>query len=366
MKVLNQIAPLVHDGLIDKVIRPLLSGKEAVVYLVVANGEPLCAKVYREANKRNFRQRTQYQEGRKVRNTRRARAMEKGTRYGKREQEDAWQNAEVDAMRTLIAAGVRVPKPHLFVDGVLLMELVVDADGDPAPKIGDLHFTPEEALAHHQTLVRQVVRMLCAGLIHGDLSEYNVLMDLDGPVIIDLPQVVNAAGNNNARQLLERDVDNLTSFFGRFAPELLATRYGREIWNLYEKAELAPESELTGRFAVHRARADVANVRDALEDARADAERRFGLRVFVPRKKRRGPRRGRPNAAPSAGEARPSPAPAAKPSPDKRPQAGSQTVAPPPGEEKKPKTRRRRRRRRRPSAGAGQRSESNSAPKARR
>lgn len=274
MKTPKRIEPLVEDGLVDEVIRPLMSGKEAAVYVVSCGGELRCAKVYKEANQRSFRQSVLYQEGRKVRSSRRARAMEKSSRYGRQQQEEAWQNAEVDALYRLAAAGVRVPRPHLFVDGVLLMELVTGDDGNVAPRLNDLELTAAEALDHHRTLISQIVLMLCAGLVHGDLSEYNVLLGRDGPVIIDLPQAVDAAGNNNARKMLERDVANMAAYFGRFAPELLSTEYGKEMWKLYERGELHPEAELTGRFEHKRKAADVGGVMREIDAARKEHEAR--------------------------------------------------------------------------------------------
>lgn len=278
MKSPKSIEPLIRDGLVDEVIRPLKSGKEASVYVVLAGGEIRCAKVYKEANQRGFRQASQYTEGRKVRNSRQARAMEKGTRYGRKEQEDAWQNSEVNALYRLAAAGVRVPKPHCFVDGVLLMELVTDAAGNAAPRLNDLELTDIVARTYHAMLITQVVRMLCAGLIHGDLSEYNVLVDAQGPVIIDLPQAVDAAGNNNAARMLERDVDNLTVYFGRFAPDLLTTDYGKEIWELYTSSELHPDSVLTGRFVRSEIPADVDAILREVDAARDEEMTRRRLR----------------------------------------------------------------------------------------
>lgn len=229
MKTPRRLEPLIEDGLIDEVVRPLMSGKEASVYVVRCGDSLRCAKVYKEANKRSFRQAAEYQEGRKVRNSRQARAMAKGSKYGRREQEEAWQNAEVAALFRLAGAGVRVPKPYDFLDGVLLMELVADADGDAAPRLNDVTLEPDEARRHHAFLIRQIVAMLCAGLVHGDLSEFNVLLGPDGPVIIDLPQAVDAAGNNHAFSMLERDVGNMAAYFGRFAPELRQTRYAKEM-----------------------------------------------------------------------------------------------------------------------------------------
>jgi RIO kinase 1 len=278
MKTPKRIEPLVQDGLVDEVIRQLMSGKEAQVYVVRCGEEIRCAKVYKDAEKRSFRQSVQYTEGRKVKNSRRARAMEKGTRYGRQEREEAWQNAEVDALYRLAAAGVRVPQPYNVLEGVLLMELVTDANGDAAPRLNDLVLTQEEAREYHGTLIAQVVRMLCAGVVHGDLSEYNVLVGSDGPVIIDLPQAVDAAGNNSACSMLERDVNNLAAYFGRFAPELCATEYGKEIWALYESGELRPETELTGRFKHSETPPDVASVMreiDAARDEEAARQRRL-------------------------------------------------------------------------------------------
>lgn len=274
MKTPKSIAPLVEDGLVDEVLRQLKSGKEASVFVVRCGGEIRCAKAYKEANKRGFRTHAQYQEGRKTRNSRRARAMEKGTRYGREEQEASWQNAEVDALYRLAGAGVRVPQPYLFVDGVLLMELVTDAEGNAAPRLDDVLLSEAQARAYHGALIREVVRMLCAGLIHGDLSEYNVLIDADGPVIIDLPQALDAAGNNNACRLLVRDVDNLTAYFARYVPELASTDYAHEIWALYESGELEPSTELTGRFQRDERPADVDDVLREIDAAREEASRR--------------------------------------------------------------------------------------------
>jgi RIO kinase 1 len=270
MKIPKRLEPLLEDGLIDDVIRQLMSGKEAMVFVVRCGDEVRCAKVYKEANKRSFRQSVDYTENRKVKNSRQARAMAKGTRYGREAQEEAWQNAEVDALYRLAAAGVRVPKPYNFHAGVLLMELVTDEDGNAAPRLNDVEFTPEQARQHFQALLRQVVLMLCAGVIHGDLSEFNILISAEGPVIIDLPQAVDAAGNNHAKAMLERDVANLTGYFGRFAPELLNTEYGKEIWALYEHGELHPDVQLTGRFVHSNKPVDLNSVIREIDDARAE------------------------------------------------------------------------------------------------
>jgi len=274
MKTPKRIEPLIQDGLVDEVIRQLMSGKEAMVYVVRCGEEIRCAKVYKEANKRNFRQSADYTEGRKVKNSRRARAMEKGTRYGRKAQEEAWQNAEVDALYRLAAAGVRVPKPYNFHEGVLLMELVTDSEGNAAPRLNDVALTAELSREYHRILITQVVRMLCAGIVHGDLSEYNVLVDSTGPVIIDLPQAIDAAANNQARKMLLRDVENLAAYFGRFAPELLTTRYGMEIWSLYQSSELHPESVLTGYFEPAEKPVDMKSVMREINDTLKEEEAR--------------------------------------------------------------------------------------------
>jgi len=280
MKTPKRLQSLLDEGLIDGVQRQLMSGKEAMVFVVRCGDETRCAKVYKEATQRSFRQAVDYTENRKVKNTRQARAMAKGTRFGRQAQEAAWQSAEVDALYRLAAAGVRVPRPYNFHDGVLLMELVVDAEGAAAPRLNDVEFTAAQARQHHATLIAEVVRMLCAGVIHGDLSEFNILLAADGPVIIDLPQAVDAAGNNHAQRLLLRDVANLRAFFGRFAPELLASEYGAEIWALYQRGMLVPDTMLTGRFVHRRAPTDVGSVLREIDDARAEeAARRLRMAV---------------------------------------------------------------------------------------
>jgi RIO kinase 1 len=274
MKIPKRIQPLVDEGLIDAVLRQLMSGKEATVYVVRCGEEIRCAKVYKEASQRSFRQAASYQEGRKVKNSRQARAMQKGTRYGRQVQEEAWQNAEVDALYRLAAAGVRVPQPYICFEGVLLMELVADADGNAAPRLGDVELSEAQALLYHAQLLQQVVLMLCAGVIHGDLSEYNILLDGDGPVIIDLPQAINAAGNTEAGPMLERDVANLASFFSRYAPRLAHTQYGKEIWNLYTAGLLTPQTPLTGHVKADVRPADVKAVMREIELARMEEEER--------------------------------------------------------------------------------------------
>ena len=281
MKAPPRLQSLMEEGLIDTVVRQLMSGKEAMVF-VVRNGEhTLCAKIYKEATHRSFRQAVDYTENRRVKNSRSARAMAKGSKFGRQEQEAAWQSAEVDALYRLAAAGVRVPQPYNFHDGVLLMELVTDAQGDAAPRLNDVAFTPEQALTHHATLISEVVRMLCAGVVHGDLSEFNILLantGVDVPVIIDLPQAVDAAGNNHAQRMLMRDVGNLRDFFGQFAPELLTTEYGPEIWSLYQAGMLTNDTPLTGRYERQHADVDMLAVLREIDDARAeDAARRLRM-----------------------------------------------------------------------------------------
>ncbi len=275
MKPPKRLQSLIEEGLIDTVVLQLMSGKEAAVYVVRRGDETLCAKVYKEATHRSFRQAVDYTENRKTKNSRQARAMAKGTKYGRESQEAAWQSAEVDALYRLAAAGVRVPAPHNFLDGVLLMEMVADENGEAAPRLNDVMFTPAEARAHHAMLLLQVVRMLCAGVVHGDLSEFNILLGAEGPVIIDLPQAVDAAGNNHAQRMLLRDVVNLRDFFGRFAPEILHTDFGPEIWDLYQRGELTTDAKLTGTFERELGAVDIASVMREIDDARAEEAARL-------------------------------------------------------------------------------------------
>ena len=275
MKIPQRLEPLIEDGLIDEVMRQLMSGKEATVYVVRSGDDVRCAKVYKEANKRSFRQSVDYTEGRKVKNSRQSRAMAKGSKFGRESQEAAWQSAEVDALYRLANAGVRVPEPYNFYEGVLLMELVTDVHGNAAPRLNDVEFSAEDARIHHATLLKEVVRMLCAGIVHGDLSEFNILMSSDGPVIIDLPQAVDAAGNNHASSMLERDVANLSAYFGRFAPELLTTQYGKEIWALYAHGNLTIDTVLTGRFKQNTKAVDLKSVMRVIDDVRAEEAARL-------------------------------------------------------------------------------------------
>ena len=288
MKAPPRLQSLVDEGLIDTVVRQLMSGKEAMVFVVRSGEHTLCAKIYKEAHHRSFRQAVDYTENRKVKNSRSARAMAKGSKFGRQEQEAAWQSAEVDALYRLAAAGVRVPQPYNFHEGVLLMELVTDAHGDAAPRLNDVAFTPEQALRHHATLIGEVVRMLCAGVVHGDLSEFNILLahtagpegtdGVDAPVIIDLPQAVDAAGNNHAQRMLMRDVANLRDFFGQFAPTLLTTEYGPEMWSLYQRGALDLDTVLTGQYERAHADVDMQAVLREIDDARADdAARRLRM-----------------------------------------------------------------------------------------
>ncbi len=278
MKTPTRLASLLVDGLIDEVLRQLMSGKEATVYVVRCGEEVRCAKVYKEANKRSFRQSVDYTEGRRVKNSRQGRAMAKGSKFGRESQEAAWQSAEVDALYQLADAGVSVPVPYNFYEGVLLMELVVDADGHAAPRLNDISLTAEQARLHHQGLIQEVVRMLCAGIVHGDLSEFNILMSERGPVIIDLPQAVDAAANNNAREMLERDVNNLKDYFGHFAPDLLSSEYAKEMWALFARGDLKPDTALTGRFHVSHKAVDLKGVMREIEDTKkAEAARLIRL-----------------------------------------------------------------------------------------
>ncbi len=323
MKPPARLRSLIEEGLIDTVVRQLMSGKEAMVYVVRCGDETRCAKVYKEAQQRSFRQAVDYTENRRVKNTRQARAMAKGTRFGRQAQEAAWQSAEVDALYRLADAGVRVPRPFNFHEGVLLMELVTDEQGDAAPRLNDVNLTPAQARAHHGTLLREVVRMLCAGVIHGDLSEFNILLAADGPVIIDLPQAVDAAGNNHAQRMLLRDVDNLRVFFGRFAPELLQTAYGPEIWELYQRGLLRLDAPLSGRFQPRRGAVDLDGVLREIGDARAEeAARRLRLLALS--------RRSWAEAAPKSGAAlrRTGPSPAIAPGQAVRRESARRTAWP--------------------------------------
>jgi len=281
MKIPTRLQPLIDDGLIDEVVSQLMSGKEAEVYVVRCGKTLRCAKVYKEATKRSFKQAAQYQEGRKVRNSRDARAMGRRSKFGQRGHEEAWLNAEVDALRRLHLADVHVPRTHGFVDGVLLMDMITDAAGDVAPRLNDVELSADDARRYHASIMDDVVKMLCAGLIHGDLSEFNVLLGANGPVIIDLPQAVNAAGNNSAASMLMRDVENMTRYFARFAPELRSTLYAAEIWDLYERGRLRPGITLTGTYERRADNANIAEILQVIEHARAEAEEAEERRRFA-------------------------------------------------------------------------------------
>ncbi len=303
MKTPPRLISLVEDGVIDEVIAQVRSGKEADVFVVRAGEEMRCAKIYKEANKRNFRQAVQYQEGRKFQNSRSARAISKRTAYGQKEAEASWISAEVEALNKLSAAGVRVPRPFGFFDGVLIMELIMGEDGQPAPQLNDLILPAETAILYHEELITQIVWMLCSGLIHGDLSEFNVLVDSEGPVIIDMPQAVNAAGNNSAGMMFARDVNNMARFFGRFAPEILSLKYAKEIWALYEKGKLTPYVELTGQFKEPMKKADVGGVLSAIGDARKERDARLVRKSGIPESNGNGS--GRPMPEGGRRDARP-------------------------------------------------------------
>ena len=298
MKVPKQLNALMDDGLVDEVLRQLMSGKEATIFMVRCGTEIRCAKVYKDASKRSFKKAVQYREGRHVRNSRRGRAMAKGSKFGKQEQEEIWQNAEMDALFLLTQAGVRVPKPYGCFDGILLMELITDAEGGVAPRLNDVTMTVDQARKDHASVMQDVVRMLCAGIVHGDLSEFNVLVDESGPVIIDLPQAVNAAGNNNARAMLARDVNNMTNYYGRFAPDLLKSKHAKEIWAHYEAGTLTPDTPLTGRFKECTKTADVKGVLNEVEFAakeNQERQRRLRERELLEREQHPEPSRKRKN-----------------------------------------------------------------------
>jgi RIO kinase 1 len=303
MRIPESLSSLLDDGILQDVIRPLMSGKEAQVYLVVSEGEEKVAKVYKEAQNRTFKNRAEYTEGRKTRNSRDQRAMAKRSKHGRQQDEAAWRSTEVDMIYRLRDAGVRVPTPYHFIDGVLVMELVKGPENQPAPRLGDLAFTAAEAATLFAQLIKEVVRMLCAGVVHGDLSDFNVLMDAQGPVIIDFPQAVEAAGNQNARKLLLRDVANLQNFLNRFAPTQPALPYAQEMWALYESGDLTPTTELTGHYAPSNKAADTDAVLSSIDDAQFDERRRREARGLSTRGM--GGARGAP-AAQDALSARPS------------------------------------------------------------
>ena len=270
MKTPDRLIPLVDADLITNVLGRLQSGKEADVYLVQAGDDVVCAKVYKDANHRSFKQKTQYTEGRKSRDSRQARAMGKKSKFGRQEQESEWQNTEVETLYLLAAAGVAVPKPLMFYEGVLLLEMITDSDGNPAPRLNDVELTADQARAYFKIVVQQAVIMLCAGIVHGDLSEFNILVSQNGLVIIDLPQAVQAT-SNTASAIFERDLIQLAKFFGRAAPEILKTNYAKEIWKLYQNGKLKADSELSGIFVEVTRKIDVGEVLAEIDEAREEA-----------------------------------------------------------------------------------------------
>lgn len=347
MRMPDALSSLVDEGMIEEVLRPLMSGKEAQIYLVVARGKRCVAKVYKEAQNRTFKHRADYTEGRKVRNSRDQRAIDKRSKHGRGQDEAAWRSTEVDMIYRLHAAGVRVPEPYQFIDGVLVMELVTGADGEPAPRLGEVDFSPEQAAAVHQRLLREVVRMLCAGVVHGDLSDFNVLMGAEGPVIIDLPQAVDPSKNQNARKLLLRDVDNLQRFLSRFVPAARRVPYAEEMWALYESNQLTPETVLQGQYRASQKKADTGALLELIGEVNEDERRR---RAATGSRGARGPRRVEISVEPSAAPTRrapskrnPAPASAAVPRPLPAPAAASPAQ---PRDVAAPARRRRRRRRR--------------------
>ncbi|HAT09639.1 MAG TPA: serine protein kinase RIO [Planctomycetes bacterium] len=279
MLIPDRLRSMIDDGFVRRIIRPLKSGKEAEVFVVETEDGICAAKVYKEAHRRNFRQRQDYVEGRRSGDTRRDRAIDSGSRFGQAQREAAWQTAESDTMRRLNAAGIRIPRLRQLGDGVLLMDLVTGADGDPAPQLATQHYQRDEAKHWHYQLVHEVSRMLCAGVVHGDLSEYNILHATNGPVIIDFPQATDAARNSNAKRLLLRDVNNLTRFFSRFAPELRRSEYGQEMWLLHEQTALKPDTRLTGRYTAARGAVDAQIVLREIEAAKRDAAKRAEIRA---------------------------------------------------------------------------------------
>jgi len=334
MRIPRSLAPLLEQGLIQEVIRPLMSGKEAQVYLVISGDEERVAKVYKEAEERTFKHRVTYAEGRRTRNSRDLRAMRKHSRYGRAQDERAWRSTEVDMLYRLRDAGVRVPTPHHFIDGVLVMELVKGDDSCPAPRLGEVTLDRLQAESVFDTLLREVVKMLCAGVVHGDLSDYNVLLGRDGPVLIDLPQAVDASANQSARRILLRDVANLNGFVARYAPGRPRMRYGEEMWALYDGGELLPDTELTGRYRQARKKTDVAAFLEELDAVREEATRKRERSSAPPTEPRQ--RQRRPPVM-EARQARPAP---------------SRAIASPPGERPSTPRRRRRRRRRAPAEGS--------------
>ena len=375
MRVPESLIPLLDQGIIQEVVRPLMSGKEAQIYLVVSDDQLRVAKVYKTANNRSFHQRAEYTEGRAVRNSRTRRAMGRRSSFGRSQDEAAWRTAEVEIIYRLHGAGLLVPEPYNYIDGVLLMELITGMDGDPAPRLADVSLDPESARLVFTTLLSQVVGMLCVGVVHGDLSEFNVLLGQYGPVVIDFPQAVDPAHNQNARKLLVRDLDNLQLLLTHSVPGSRRLPYGQELWALYTKDNLTPDTQLTGRYRPPKRKANTESVLYEVEVAERDARQR--QEAQDPKKRGRGRREPGPKPpvepakeaagvtnkakakAPNRGAEKPTPAPKAKapnrgaekptPAPKaKAPNRGAETPAPAPA------AKRRRRRRRRGSQKSGQ------------
>ncbi|MBA3462335.1 MAG: hypothetical protein H0T46_20405 [Deltaproteobacteria bacterium] len=233
---------LIADGVIDEVLGRLKSGKEADISLVRRGGEVIAAKVYKDRSTRSFKNNSDYKEGRKVRNSRTQRAIDSGGRFGRDAAEQAWKSAEADALYKLRGTGVRVPEPVMFYEGVLLMTVVCDAAGQPAPRLIDVAIERDAAIAIYADLVSQMIAMLCGDLIHGDLSPYNILAAADGPTIIDFPQVVSAVHSSRAEFFFLRDFDNVVRFLAGFDPSLAVhSADGRAIWRAYVSRELTPQ-----------------------------------------------------------------------------------------------------------------------------
>ena len=290
MRVPSSLMPLMDQGVIEEVIRPVQSGKEAEVFLVISRGERCIAKVYKDTQSRSFKHRSQYTEGRQTRNTRDQRAMSRRTRYGRGEEEQAWRSKEVDVLERLQSTAVPVPRLYDFIDGVLVMEMIVDENGEPAPRLADVNLHPDEARELFFILLHGVKCMLCVGVVHGDLSDFNVLLTARGPVIIDFPQAVDPAHNRNARRLLIRDVRNLTSFLARFVPNLRRTKYGEEMWDLYERGELTPETRLTGKVKRKSGAVDLDSLMAEIASANEEDKKRREALGLPPRRPARAPR----------------------------------------------------------------------------
>jgi len=238
----DKLDVLIADGVIDEVLGRLKSGKEANISLVRRGEAVIAAKVYKDRSTRSFKNNSDYKEGRKVRNTRTQRAIDRGGQFGRDAAEQAWKSAEADALYKLAGTGVRVPEPVMFYEGVLLMDLVCDAEGRPAPRLIDVAIERDAAIGIFADLVAQMISMLCCDLIHGDLSPYNILAAAEGPTIIDFPQVISAVHSSRAEYFFLRDFDNIVRFLAGFDPSLAVhTADGRAIWRAYVSRELTPQ-----------------------------------------------------------------------------------------------------------------------------